>query len=369
MFRFFPEQTSWSLQTLRALSESLHGGGEFNEIHRISLNIRDGNFEDWYNSWNSAAGSLEQIGDEELKKGHLATAKKSYLRASNYYRMTGFYLRPDDKRERPTFENCLRAFRKAMPYLVPKPEPVSVPFEGSTMDGYFYSARAGRRNPAVIYLGGTDSFAEEMYFLGVLDACERGLSMITVDTPGQGRSLRNGMYARPDYEKPVGAIIDYFSKRDDVDPQKFAVLGRSMGGYYAPRVAAFEKRIKACAVWGACYDVVQDIWDFYPHPPLQSRMAWLTGAKDPEAAKKRLKAFTLAGAMEHVTCPLLVVHGEEDWVVDPKSAYRTYEEAKGPKELKMYETGKGGLHCNHDNPTNCFALVYDWLADQLKPQK
>jgi cephalosporin-C deacetylase-like acetyl esterase len=39
-----------------------------------------------------------------------------------------------------------------------------------------------------------------------------------------------------------------------IDKDRIAVMGVSLGGYFAPRCAAFEKRFKACVAWGAIYD-------------------------------------------------------------------------------------------------------------------
>jgi hypothetical protein len=44
------------------------------------------------------------------------------------------------------------------------------------------------------------------------------------------------------------------AKRPDVDPERVAIVAYSAGGYYAPRVAAFEKRYAACVAWGPHYD-------------------------------------------------------------------------------------------------------------------
>ena len=40
-----------------------------------------------------------------------------------------------------------------------------------------------------------------------------------------------------------------------VDAARIGLVGWSLGGYYAPRAAAFEKRIKLVVAWGANHDV------------------------------------------------------------------------------------------------------------------
>jgi predicted esterase YcpF (UPF0227 family) len=50
---------------------------------------------------------------------------------------------------------------------------------------------------------------------------------------------------RPDWEVPTRYAVDYVVSRGDVDAGRLAITGHSMGGYFAPRAAAYEKRITA----------------------------------------------------------------------------------------------------------------------------
>ena len=60
---------------------------------------------------------------------------------------------------------------------------------------------------------------------------------------------------RYDYEVPSTAALEYLLSRSDVDPDRIAVVGLSLGGYRAARAAAFEHRFAGGVAWGA-------IWDF-----------------------------------------------------------------------------------------------------------
>ena len=70
---------------------------------------------------------------------------------------------------------------------------------------------------------------------------------------------------RGDYEVPVKAVIDFVDKRPDLDPKRVGMWGVSLGGYYAPRAAAFDKRIRACIAlggpfnWGANWDGLPEL--------------------------------------------------------------------------------------------------------------
>ena len=50
---------------------------------------------------------------------------------------------------------------------------------------------------------------------------------------------------RPDWEKVVTPVIDYALTRPEIDPERIVLVGWSLGGFLAPRAAAFEHRIAA----------------------------------------------------------------------------------------------------------------------------
>ena len=49
-------------------------------------------------------------------------------------------------------------------------------------------------------------------------------------------------------------MVDFALTLPGVDPQKIALMGVSLGGYLAPRAAAFEKRISALIANDGVYD-------------------------------------------------------------------------------------------------------------------
>ena len=59
------------------------------------------------------------------------------------------------------------------------------------------------------------------------------------------------------------AVVDWLETRRDVDAARIGLWGVSLGGYYAPRAAAFEKRIKACIALSGPYELGR-VWDGLP---------------------------------------------------------------------------------------------------------
>jgi len=70
-----------------------------------------------------------------------------------------------------------------------------------------------------------------------------------VDQPGTGGARLSKLPAIVESERYGAACVDYLLARGDVDPQRIGVVGWSLGGYYAPHAAAFEKRFALCVSW------------------------------------------------------------------------------------------------------------------------
>jgi len=128
-------------------------------------------------------------------------------------------------------------------------EVLQIPFEHVWLPGYFMRPAPPDAQPrkTIIVLTGFDGTAEELYFQTGAAALERGWNVLLAEGPGQTGFLRfhPRVSFRPDYEAPVGAIINYVLSRGDVDPQWLALYGISYGGYFASRAAAHDDRIKA----------------------------------------------------------------------------------------------------------------------------
>ena len=62
----------------------------------------------------------------------------------------------------------------------------------------------------------------------------------------------------------MGAVLDYLEDRPDVDPNRVAAYGLSLGGYIVLRSVSYEGRIKACAVSTPLVDWHQTLLDAMP---------------------------------------------------------------------------------------------------------
>lgn len=365
----WPEHPWLAYQFRRGLGETQEGGGTVSEVFQAASRMIPGDLESWHVEWKRIGDRNWHRGLEAEKNGHIRTAMNCFLRAADYYRQAEFHLEPTDPRRLPTFEAMEACSKKFISYLNPPGEAVDIPYEdGKPICGYFVRAPfPGERLPVLICMGGLDSIKDEMWFMQAHGCLQRGISVLMIDGPGQGGTLRrHGIANRVDVEVAIGKCIDWLEQRDDVDPKRIAVCGSSLGGYYAARAGCYEHRLAAAISHGAIWDV-HEMWgekgeDF----GLAMHIKWVFGKPTMKEAMEKAKAFTLDGHLDHMKCPYLILHGGYD-VLTVTGATKAYEYAKAKgvnvtfRVVDPEETG--AEHCQHDNPTIGQELLADWLAD------
>jgi len=366
----WPEHPWLAYQFRRGLGETQEGGGTVSECFQAASRMILGDKESWYREWMRVADRNQKRGLTEEQAGHIRTAMNCYLRAVDYYRQAEFHLKPDDPRRLPTFSKMEACSHRFLALLTPPGEVLEIPYEGKSIYAYF--ARApfpGDKLPCLICMGGLDSIKDEMWFMQAHGALQRGISVLMIDGPGQGGTLRrHGITNRFDYEIPIGQCIDYLASRSDVDTTRIAVCGSSLGGYYAARAGCYEHRLAACISHGAIWSVT-DLWgNATEEHGLAEHIKWVFGAGTMEEAMQKARYFTLEGHLEHMDCPYLVLHGGHD-VLTVSQARKVYDYGKSKGvdvTLRLVtEDETGAEHCQHDNPTIGQELMGDWLADRF----
>jgi hypothetical protein len=200
----------------------------------VSSRIRPGDYDSWYNAWNEFADRIAKDGDDQLSRNHRVSARDSFLRATSYYQSSEFFLHgnPKDPRITRAYQLSVDCYKRCAKLHEPLIEPVEIPYEKTTLPGYFHHAdKTGEPRPTLIMHTGFDGSAEEMHVSGARAAIERGYSVLAFDDPGQyGPLHREGLVFRPDWEKVVTPVVDFALEQSSVDPKRIALMGISMGG-------------------------------------------------------------------------------------------------------------------------------------------
>jgi 2,6-dihydroxypseudooxynicotine hydrolase len=299
----------------------------------------------------------EGLAREAAAAGRAVTAGEAYYRAAIAYHFAVFSWTENLDEYTRGHERRIACYAQALPWLDPPGERVEFPLETIGIPGYLRRPAGIARPPVVLFLSGLDSVKEEhatfeRHFL------RRGLATLAIDGPGQGETWYR-MKMRVDFEVAATAAIEYLLGRDDVDGTRVGVCGVSLGGYLAPRCAAFEPRLRAVASIGGLHSLEEGRLHRGVH---LARWLHIWGARDDTELAARSRGATLAQCAARITAPLLVVHGALDNLIPPEDAYRTYERARGPKQWVLYPDGN---HVCNNIVYKYRPLVADFMAEHL----
>ncbi|RAH68495.1 uncharacterized protein BO66DRAFT_326781 [Aspergillus aculeatinus CBS 121060] len=393
MFKFYPSDF-FHFEFLRVLASAPAGGAETGECLAVLPQVADGDAEAWYRAWTAQAQQARGLGDEALVSGDTLAASGAYLRASNYFRASEFFLhtRPDDPRSLAAIEHSVAVFDKGVDLLdTCTVARVEIPYEeekgAARLPGRLYLPRSGAAQagqgqdksklPLLIMTGGFDSTQEELYFFGPAAALPRGYAVLTFEGPGQGICLRrDGLRLRPDWEHVTTKVLDVVESQlaEDypIDLERVAVVGASLGGYFALRAAA-DPRVRACVSCDACYDlfdvtrsrmpgwfingwlggrlsdgffnwVVNRLagWSFQLRWEFGHSM-WVYGVETPAEVMRCMQQYHARGFLQKVKCSTFVTGAAHTFYFTPKQNTEPIFETLGhlPPQKKRLWIGKG----------------------------
>jgi dienelactone hydrolase len=381
MYEPFPGNYVWNLSVNLCLAM----GGNIGEITEANKSVieaakngADEGTAAFFTSWIALADRLVKQAQADEKNGHKLSASNKYHRACAYY-MTA------ERMQKHGFAPREEAYRKMLDCMQRAAETgglnverVEIPYQGSTYSGLFVRAQGknGKAAPCMIHTNGLDSVKEMIYWSGIGDdLVNRGISCLMIDHPGVGEALRlNNLAGRYDSEAWISPAVDVLQGRNDVDPDRIGIMGWSLGGYYAPRAAAFEKRIKLCVSWGANH-----FWGELqkkrllnegenPVPHYWEHVMWVFGKSNMESFMEWAPNMSLDGVVEKITVPFLITHGANDRQIPIEAAYRSKEQAVNSSdcELRVFTDEDGGVeHVSADNMYNAKNYISDWISDRL----
>lgn len=367
----------YTYQSLRTLSAVTSQAADIGECVATTKAIAEGDDESWYQAWAATANRLNNEAKSSLAKGCFISAKCLFQRASNYYRNAEFLLHsnPNDPRILQTSRAARTAFLNAMKLEDTSVVAIEIPFESTTLPGYFCTTKSKEKRPLIIVQTGFDGTAEELYFIIGKAIVARGYNCLLFEGPGQGRVIREqGIPFRSNWETVITPVVDYAEKIPEVDSTKLALLGYSLGGYLVPRALAFEKRITLGIADGGVYDFhtvctqegPKDIEEalnslqgsqeidsaLYQAMKSNARLRWIFshgmytfGAKSPSEWLRMTKLYTLQHVVKHINCNMLVIDSEND-IGMRGQAKQLFDTLICPKEFLLFLANDGaGEHC------------------------
>ncbi|MFL6379362.1 MAG: alpha/beta hydrolase family protein, partial [Nitrososphaeraceae archaeon] len=320
----------------------------------------------------------------------------------NYYRAAEFLLLdPQDSRIQITWGNSKECFSKAAELFSPPIESIEIPYEQTTLPGHLYKVGyydSYSPRPTLIAHGGFDSTLEELYTFAAAPALERGYNCLTFEGPGQGGVIRKQKIPfRYDWERVVAPVVDYaLTRTKQIDPNKIALMGISMGGYLAARAAAFDHRISACILYNGVYDGYDAFASSFPKSLLSAiengnsevvnmvlgilmesdpntrfnmkHGMWTAGVNTPFELIQQSKNYTIKDIVQNIKCPTLVLEAEKDDSF-PGQPKKVYDALTCPKSYIRFTEQEGAEeHCQCGAPALSNQRIFDWL-DQTFQKK
>jgi pimeloyl-ACP methyl ester carboxylesterase len=314
-------------------------------------------WDNWLDAWVAAADEHRAIAEEAEAAGNELTAGEAYLSAAVCYHFAKFVWVVDVERNHAATAQAMDCLYRAHRFLDPGAERVEVPFGTATLVGNLRRPEGSERPPLVLLLPGLDSTKEE-FFLWENVFLARGMATFSLDGPGQGESGFT-LPIRPDYEVAVSAAIDALASRDDIDHDRIGAAGVSLGGYYAPRAASLEPRVRAVAGVSGAFNF-GECWEGLPALTRET-FQHHSGARDPDEARAKAYELDLAPVIAELDRPGLMITGRLDRVIPWEQTKRIADEAPATTFV-LYEEGN---HVCNNIPYKYRPLVADWLRKEL----
>ena len=200
--------------------------------------------------------------------------------------------------------------------------------------------------PAALLLHGYTSHKEMMSDTIGAALLTAGVASLAVDLPlhgerstGHGRSAMQPRELRRNWNLAMAECtiaLRYLAARPDLDRERLAIVGYSMGSFLGVTVAARERAVRAL-VLAAGGDL----------PSNMPFAAMVRAVVDPVAAAGKLDGT-----------PLLMVNGRRDRTVTADQAQRLFDAAREPKQIRWWDAG-------HRLPAAAIGEAAGWLAEQL----
>jgi hypothetical protein len=375
---------SYDGQLTRTLAAAPVGSADLGEAMAAARRIGKPSGTAWYDAWSKTADQARQTAEKTRASGERVSARHGYLRASEYYRQAFYFLRSDldGRRLQDAYRAHVDTFRSAVALMDHPAEAVRIPYDSTAVSGYLFAPDdSGEARATVIFPCGYDSTAEAGW-ANVPAALERGYNALVFEGPGQGEALyTQRLFLRPDFEHVLTPVLDWLLTRPEVQPGALVLIGRSFGGYLAPRAASFEHRLTALI----CDPAQPDMGARIPSglagkiaaPVVRTQMRISTdraeffgarmaahGLDSIEKYFTELRRFTMLQHAPQITCPTLVIEAEHDFAGG--GGQTLIDALTVPSQLVPLTEHQGADgHCSGLGQEIWSEAVYRWLRSTL----
>ena len=353
-------------------------GGDLEEIKGIAGSIKT--FGDWKNV-------LWKLGGKAEEEGRIGNAIA-------YYRMADFYTSYADPEKTAHYTYARDLFYEYYGDYFEGEHPIVERLQAEYENGKYlpilHCKPEGESKGVILMHGGNDSYMEEFFFM-MLYLRQNGYEVYLYEGPGQGSVIRlQHLPFTWQWEKTSKAITEKYDLHD------VTIIGISLGGYFAPRAAAYDKRISRVIAWS----VYPGTWDVFAGQMGKGPVKAMQGMLKVKAGKlldkmfERMKEkgdlgaqvitdmcysygvstvsglgeaignYDLRNCAELVDQDMLIMGADKDIMIDRTLIGRELDMLVNVHSLTYTELKtkqEAGDHCNVGNPKLALDTVLEWM--------
>jgi fermentation-respiration switch protein FrsA (DUF1100 family) len=335
------------------------------------LRARIHKFNDISREFARAAVRREREARQYEKEGRAVPAREAYFLAAHLYAGAQW----------PIFENTAdnialndkknSCYAKYIQFADHEVRRVEVPFGGGgkTLPGYLHLPpnRSGRV-PCVWSISGLDSNKEGGAAIYGDPLRERGIATLALEGPGQNEcALREIYLTQTNWTEAGRVVLEWLRSEKEIDPDRIALRGASLGSYLGTQVASIDSRLKGAALQAMAVEPTMHTAFETASPSFKLRFLYYTGLQTEAELDKFLQTWTLHGVAEKVKCPYLLVGGEDDQLSPVEYGLQLLDLIPGPKQMILYE---GALHSVSGSPATINGpgtgtFIAEWFRDRF----
>lgn len=230
------------------------------------------------------------------------------------------------------------------------------------------TADARGSTPAVLHVGGMDSFKEHAVTMHGDRYLQRGIARLLFDGPGQGEAIFDGAWiSRTNMIDAGVAALDVLAAQPEIDADRLGLTGVSFGSWWATQIAAHSERVRATAVWAVAHDdglhaIFEDAT-----PTFKARFMAMAGYVDEDAFDAFARRWTLREDAATIRTPYLAIAGEDDELSPVAKTYRLLAAMPAQRRLMVY---RGERHSVGGGPAarlgpNHLDAAADWFVERF----
>ena len=359
-----------------ALGWGASGGLDVGQAFHVAAQVTDGDGDSWVRAFTAQGERLDAQADDWLARGARRNAGEARLQAFAAFRSAWQFASPGPAFAAP-YARHQRAFAQALAELDVPATFFQVPWQGHSLPGVFLP-HADAQAPVVLVIGGADTCFEDLFLTVGRSLLERGYAVALADLPGQGITAAAGLHWPVEAEAPIAAVTDVLVERFGARPGRLALLGLSLGGYFAARAAGHDDRF-ATVMASTPFPCPADLFaqsvragqvaaaaGRQPTPAaLRSRAMsfWKSGAANPQDFIDRTAGMRADAT--RVTVPFLSVLGAGDSPVFAQQAHAWHAAIRSERKRFVELDAASGAdgHVQVNNRRRLAQEVAAWMDD------